>query len=222
MLRKGIRKIGKRVLFPLLNGTLKLYTKEERFFDHKGVQLKIKPTVFHPGLYLSTKILMGFLDTLELEKKTFLELGAGSGAVGFYAERLGAKVTLSDINKKAIEGLLENKGRLSSTAEVVHSDLFEQLDTSFDVVVVNPPYYPKAPENEEQMAWFCGEEYEYFQRFFSGLKKILHASSNVYMILSEDCQIQKIKAIANKHGFTFELHYKKMKLLEWNYVYLIS
>lgn len=222
MLRKVIRKIAKTILFPFVKWITQFYLKDQKVFKYKSIRLVIKPKVFHPGLYLSTKILMNFLETLNLKNKKFLELGAGSGAVGFYAERLGAEVTLSDLNKIAIEGLQDNKKVLKSSSLVVYSDLFEKLKERYDIIVVNPPYYPKKPLNEEQIAWFCGEEFEYFHQFFSQLPTNTNAESEVFMILSEDCNLEKIKNIAFDHGYGLDLVHEEMKLLEMNYIFKIE
>lgn len=42
------------------------------------------------------------------------------------------------------------------------------------------------------------------------------------MILSEDCDLIKIKSIANFYGFVFNLRLEKEKLKEKNYIYQIE
>ena len=219
MLRKGIRKILKKLLSPVLAILAKRYLKKSRLFKYEKLELKINQGVFHPGLFLSTKILLSFMKTIDLKNKSMLELGAGSGAVGFYGEILGANVTVSDINKKAIKGLEENKKRLNAKVKIIYSDLFDEISGSFDIIFINPPYYPKKPKNEEERAWFCGEDFDYFKKLCSQLNSHLNSEGKAYMILSEDCMINKIKNMAEKADYSFQLFHEKTKLLEKNYIF---
>lgn len=222
MLRKGFREILKKLIFPILAPFMKWYLSTPRNFKYESLELKINTGVFHPSFFLSSKILLSFMKNINLKNKSMLELGAGSGAVGFYGEILGANVTLSDINKKAIKGLEENKKRLNSSANIVFSDLFDGISDTFDVVFINPPYYPKAPKNEEQRAWFCGEDFEYFQKLFTQLRSHVKPRGKVYMILSEDCVIERIKNMAEEANYSFELIHQEMKLLEKNFIFEID
>lgn len=165
---------------------------------------------------------MRFLESLDLQGKTLLELGAGSGAVGFYAEKLGAQITLSDINHKAIEGLKKNADKLNSRAEIVYSDLFQSIDSRFNYIIINPPYYPKSPDSEEEMAWFCGNDFEYFRKLYPQLAPRVAEGEQVYMILSEDCALDQIEQIALESGLQMLLSKKERRLWEWNYIFSIK
>jgi len=216
-----VRSVLKRLLYPFLTFYFKWYLKDKRGFKYKGLKLSVLPGVFHPNFFLSSKILMRFLESVDLKNTTLLELGAGSGAVGFYAEKLGAKVTLSDISNKAIEGLYQNASKLQSEATIVHSDLFDTIEASFDYIVINPPYYPKTPNSEEEMAWYCGDEFQYFKKLFGQLSSRIASGTSVFMILSEDCNLEHIESIALTHGLRFELSYQERRMWEWNFIFRI-
>src|SRR5215211_7730752 len=79
------------------------YLSRNRQYSSHGIHLEIAPQVFHPGFFFSTKLLMRSLSNLQ--NKTLLELGAGSGLISMHAERQGAIATASDINAVAIEYL---------------------------------------------------------------------------------------------------------------------
>lgn len=217
-----VRKVFKRLLFPFLTFYFKWYLKDKRGFKYKGIELTVLPGVFHPNFFLSSKILMRFLESLDLKDSSLLELGAGSGAVGFYAEKRGAKVTLSDLSKKAVEGLQHNAQQLPSEATIIHSDLFDNIPSAFDFVVINPPYYPKSPSSEEEMAWYCGDEFEYFQKLFKQLSSRVALGTKVFMILSEDCNLERIEGIALEHELRFELSHKERRMWEWNYIFTVA
>ena len=103
---------------------------------------------------------------------------------------------------------------------VVHSDLFENLsDQRFDYIIINPPYYPKSPRNDKERAWFCGENFEYFENLFAQLPAYL--AENTWMILSEDCEIDHIQKLAVHNGLSFQLIFEKQVYMEKNYIFKI-
>ena len=104
----------------------------------------------------------------------------------------------------------------------IFSDLFQNIENrAFDYIIINPPYYPKAPKNVKEQAWFCGEHFEYFEKLFHQLPEYLSPKTNCFMILSQDCAIEKIKAIALKNALAFELVSEKKDWVETNFIFSI-
>ena len=65
----------------------------------------------------------------------------GTGAIAIsVAHYTKAKVTASDISKKALEVARENAQNLNADVNFIESDLFENINEKFDVIVSNPPY----------------------------------------------------------------------------------
>jgi len=211
-----IRKISSRIARPL---TLR-YLSKERSYSAYGITLKIFPGVFHPGLFFSTKYLLSYLENFDLKNKSLLEPGAGSGLISFIAEKKGALVTASDWSADALAGLQVNRRALSSKIEIIKSDVLEQIQKqSFDFIVINPPYFPKKVTEEWQLAWNCGEDFEYFRKLFSRLSDFTHADSKVIMVLSEDCDIFTIRNLANENKWNLEERDRKHFWLERNFIF---
>jgi release factor glutamine methyltransferase len=205
---------------------LKRYLKQERIFSYEGLDLRIYPGVFHPTYFFITGALVDLLNSVDIEGKSFCEVGAGSGLISFLAYRRKSRVTALDLNPTAIKGLHENYKRNFGGAEgfnIFQSDLFTSVpENKFDIVFINPPYFFKKVSDEDEMAWNCGENGEYFTILFSQLPGFTHAASEVYMILSENCELSRIETIAKRQNVVMQLH-REMKIKwEKNYIFKLS
>lgn len=75
--------------------------------------------------------------------KTVLDIGTGSGAIivslAYYGKIIGTAVDISEGALKVAEENALSNG-VKNQISFIKSDLFENLDTKFDVIVSNPPY----------------------------------------------------------------------------------
>ena len=177
-----LRNIIKRITQPFLKTGLAYYYRKPRKYNYQDIEVLVHPEVFPPHLTLSTKILLDFIVELELQDKTFLELGCGSGIISLLASKKGATVTSTDINETALEFLEKASFQNDLKINIKKSNLFENIEgESFDFIVINPPYYPKKPKNIKEIAWFCGEDFEYFKNLFQQLPNYISTDNNVHM-----------------------------------------
>jgi release factor glutamine methyltransferase len=217
-----MRNFIKKISHPFLKFGLNLYYSKPRHFAYDTINIKIHPDVFPPQLTFSTKILLDFIQDFDLQNKTLLELGCGSGIISLLATKKGAQVTASDINQTALDFLVSNAEKNHLKLRTVYSDLFQNIQNqSFDYIIINPPYYPKAAKSIKEQAWFCGENFEYFEKLFGQLPNFLSVETNCIMILSQDCDIEKIKAIAKKNALAFKLVLERKDWVETNYIFKI-
>ena len=101
--------------------------------------------------------------------------------------------------------------------------MFDRIEVKkFDYVIINPPYFPKDPKNEEEFAWFCGNDFQYFRKLFDQLGSYVHSDSKIIMVLSEDCDIEMIKKIGEQSLFVFTKSYEQKIWGEMNYILEIS
>ena len=197
----------KSLVKPLLNfgATLfvkpvleRYYLKKERIMKYQGVKCIIEPGVFHPGLFFSSKFLSRFITGYDLKNKSVLDLGCGSGFLSLTASSLGARVTAGDISPEAAANTKRNARVNGLTIDVIHSDLFERIEGDFDLMLINPPYFPGKPSSNYGYAWYCGEDFEYYEKLFSQLHARM-GSAEVLMVLSDKCDLERIFAIAKKN-----------------------
>jgi release factor glutamine methyltransferase len=186
------------------------HIRKTRQWRSHGLDLSIPPGVFHPGIFFSTPIFLDFLSSVDLQGKTTLDVGTGSGALALHAAQKGALTTAIDINPLAVQTARENARQMHLTLTCLESNLFQGLSPArFDRILVNPPYYKKQADNLTENAFFAGENLEYFQRFFAESKPFLSQNGTIWMILSEDCDWDFITAEARKNGFTSAVPYER-------------
>ncbi|HEX9979944.1 MAG TPA: methyltransferase [Flavobacterium sp.] len=218
-----MRTLIKKIVSPLLKSASALYLAKRRKYSYKDLSVWVEPGVFPPFITFSTKILLEFIEPLPLKDKRFLELGCGCGIISILAAKKGASVTATDINETALKALVKNAADNNVTLQITYSDLFGNLaGQSFDYIVINPPYYPKSPTTVAENAWFCGENFEYFAKLFEQLLKYISENCKVYMILSEDCAIEKIKSIVAENNLLFTLAVEHKSTFEKNFIFRIS
>ncbi len=218
-----MRSTIKKILDPFIKKIHAFWLKKPRRYSYKNTHVTVVPGVFPPFLTFSTKILLDFVDGIPLKGKTFLELGCGCGIISIVAAKKGAWVTASDINETALEMLRKNAGENYVALEIVYSDLFENLTgKAFDYIFINPPYYPREPKNVAENAWYCGENFDYFEKLFPQLAWFINPGNCVYMILSQDCDLRKIESIAAKSRIHFGLALEKKTAGERNFIFRLT
>jgi len=216
-----IRQLLKKLTHPILKYGTQKWSSKPRLYTYEDIEVIVMPDVFPPHYTISTKILLDYIKPLDIKDKTLLELGCGSGIVALYAAKKEAIVTASDINNVALKALEKAAKKNSLELAILNSNLFNKLSQlSFDYIIINPPYYPKTPKNIKEQAWFCGENFEYFKSLFLQLSN--RNDKNILMILSQDCDIQKIKNIASLNHFQLDLELERTRFNEKNFIFKVS
>lgn len=133
---------------------------------------------------------------IELCKKSseinkILDLCTGSGAIAISIKEIlkeNCEMHASDISKKAIEVAKINEKRIlnkNNQINFIQSDMFEDINDKYDIIVTNPPYIesntindlPKDVQNEPKIALDGGED---------GLKYYRIIKENIKDYLKED------------------------------------
>ena len=72
-----------------------------------------------------------------------LDLGCGYGTLGLTLAmaKKEARVTLADVNSRAIKLCIKNAGvmNLSQRVTILQSDIYEKIEGKYDSIVINPP-----------------------------------------------------------------------------------
>jgi release factor glutamine methyltransferase len=168
-----------------------------------GHRLVTDPEVFHPGYFLSTRILAESLRTLDLRGKSFLDMGTGAGPMAVLAAAAGAVVTAVDINPRAVALARENLQRNQLSGEVLESDVFSALEgRRFDLICFNIPFYEGEPATVYDRAFFAGGNLATVRNFASGCARSVATDGRVLIVFSEDSGRDRILALFAEAGLT--------------------
>ena len=130
------------------------------------------------------------LDALPALTGDVLDIGCGWGAIGVALAKANkaARVTMVDVNRRALGLCRQNCERNGVTAEVIESDgMAEVLGRKFDAIVTNPPIR-------------AGKQVIY--RMFADAAKSLHAGGALYLVIrkqqgAESC-VKYLKTLFNE------------------------
>lgn len=115
--------------------------------DFMGLRFEVTPQVLIPRQDTETLAEAALIDLRARPgEPALLDLCAGSGCVGLSLASLapGARVTLTDISREALEVARRNAHALGVKVELRHGDLFAAVGRErFDVITGNPPYIPR-------------------------------------------------------------------------------
>ena len=181
----------------------------------KPIQYALSNACFYGyDYYVNENVLIPRFETEELvmhvinyinnyfENANVLDLCAGSGCIGLTLKKEchNISITLSDISEKALNVLNINKEKLGVNGEVILSDLFENINNKFDIIVSNPPYIAYSDEvddlvlnNEPHLALYADKDgLEIYERILKDCENYLN---NSYIIAFEIGSSQKDRII---------------------------
>ena len=114
-----------------------------------------KANFYGKDFLVDKRVLIPRFDTEILVEQALKEIGerearvldmcTGSGAVAITIDlNSNAQVVASDISKDALEVAKRNNDELFASVTFIESDLFENVESKYDLIVVNPPYIPSS------------------------------------------------------------------------------
>lgn len=108
-----------------------------------------------------------YIKEMFAEPVDVIDLGCGSGVIGLTIEKKVStnSVDLIDISDDALEVAHKNCVKLNSKAHIFKSDMFQNVEKQYDVIISNPPYIRDDEEiedivkkNEPSLALFAGSD----------------------------------------------------------------
>ncbi|ADC69907.1 methylase [Methanocaldococcus sp. FS406-22] len=111
----------------------------------EGIKLKLHPEVYEPA---EDSILL-LKNLVNVKNKEVLEIGIGTGLISIACAKKGAKKVVGvDINPYAVKLAKENAKLNNVDVLFFESDLFENVNGKFDIILFNPPYLPTSEDDK--------------------------------------------------------------------------
>lgn len=190
----------------------------EYFYDRK---FKVTKDVLSPRMETEELIykVVDYVKTTEKNNLKILDLCTGSGIIAITLKKeldqFLIDVVASDISEEAIKIAKENAQFHDTTIKFIQSDIFDNIDDKFDIIVSNPPYIDRKDEDTMQdnvlkydphLALFAEEEGTYFYRnIVEKASSYLNDNGVIFFEIGYD-QKDKIIKLADMNGYSAEVY----------------
>ena len=190
----------------------------EYFYDRK---FKVTKDVLSPRME-TEELIYKVIEYVKANNKNnlkILDLCTGSGIIAITLKKeldqISIDVVASDISEEAIEVAKENAQYHDTDVRFIQSDIFNNIDDKFDIIVSNPPYIDRKDEvtmkenvlnYDPHLALFAEEEGMYFYRkIIEQAKDYLKENGVMFFEIGYD-QKDKIIKLADMNGFSAEVY----------------
>lgn len=190
----------------------------EYFYDRK---FKVTKDVLSPRMETEELIyrVIEYVKTTKKDSIKILDLCTGSGIIAITLKKelelKSIELIASDISEEALEVAKENAELNNADIKFIQSDVFNDIDEKFDIIVSNPPYIDRKDEitmktnvlnYDPHLALFAEEEGMYFYRkIVEEAKNYLKYSGVIFFEIGHD-QREKIMKLADTNDYHAEVY----------------
>ncbi len=150
----------------------------------RGITLELDEEVYRPAE--DSLLLLDSIESLGiLEGLRCLDVGTGTGIAAIYMAKRGCETFATDITEESVELAYKNARINEVILHVAQGDLTRHFrDSSFDIVVFNPPYLPERPSDFKlPLSWAGGlKGREVIDRFLSDLLRVLRKGGRALIL----------------------------------------
>lgn len=173
-----------------------------------GLSLTVMPGVWSPAYDWSGGFMAEHLPNLT--GKDILEIGCGSGVVSVHAANKGARhVTAVDISETAVANTRLNLDRNGCQHAIVKvSDVFNDVDGTYDVIVFNAPYHGCRPADMLERA-VADEDYRSLKQFFAGVAEHIRPTGCLFVGFSESGDLSMFRELVSRHGWSVRAEFSE-------------
>lgn len=190
----------------------------EYFYDRK---FKVTKDVLSPRME-TEELIYKVIEYVKASNKNnlkILDLCTGSGIIAITLkkelEQVSVDVIASDISGEAIKVAKENAQNHNADIRFIQSDIFNNIDDKFDIIVSNPPYIDRKDEVTMQdnvlkydphLALFAEEEGMFFYRkIIEQAKDYLKENGVMFFEIGYD-QKDKIIKLSEENGYLAQVY----------------
>lgn len=190
----------------------------EYFYDRK---FKVTKDVLSPRMETEELIYKAieYVKATNKNNLKILDLCTGSGIIAITLKKeldqISIDVVASDISEEAIEVAKENAQYHDADVRFIQSDIFNNINDKFDIIVSNPPYIDRKDEvtmkenvlnYDPHLALFAEEEGMYFYRkIIEQAKDYLKENGVMFFEIGYD-QKDKIIKLSEENGYLAQVY----------------
>ncbi len=176
-------------------------------FYYKDMEFEVPESVYYPRE--DSMLAANILESEDLRDKLVLEIGCGTGFLSVLMAKKGAVVTATDVNQEAVEISRANAHTNNVELKPFLSDLFNEVEGKFDVIVFNPPYLP-VEEGESDETYAGGTTgRETIERFIEYLPMYLSEKGTVFLVISSLTGEEEVKSLFEAQNMTADVIVKE-------------
>jgi release factor glutamine methyltransferase len=176
----------------------------EQTFSFLGLSLKVPPQVLGIG---PVSYLLGEAVLAEVkEGDRVLDMGTGNGVNGILAASKASEVLAVDINPHALEAARANArdNGVADRVRVRHSDIYNEVDGVFDLIIFNPPFRWFPAGNVFESAT-TDENYAALTRFFRQARAHLADNGRILIFFGTGGDLDYLHKLSDEEGFRREV-----------------
>ena len=200
------------------NGVYEMHVKCKAAIsmDLLGRRLEIPQDVFSPPPYEHNLLAKAVLREVK-ESDKVLDMGTGSGVQAIFAASKSTNVLAVDVNPSAVNCARANVelNGLSSRVTVKMSDLFENADGKYDLIIFDPPFRWFEPRNMWERC-SADKDYVSLRLFFENAGVHLSKDGRMLIHFGTSGDLAYLKHVIRKYSFDRRLVLKESRA-GWTY-----
>jgi release factor glutamine methyltransferase len=171
--------------------------------SYLGLDLRV-PHQVHAPAPMSVLLGEAVLDEVR-ETDRVLDMGTGSGVNAILAASKSSDVVAVDVNPFAVECARENAARnaVSERIDVRESDVFEKVDGTFDLIVIDPPFRWFAPRDIRERST-TDENYRAMTDFFRQVNDYLRDDGRILVFFGTSGDLDYLHRLIDEAGLERE------------------
>ena len=188
---------------------------KEYTIDFDDIKIIATSGIFAPDVKYtySSQQSINYIKRVDLQNKSVLDMGCGTGVLGIHCIKAGIdQVIFSDVNEKAILNTRKNLkiNNIRSRFEIINSDLFENIQGTFDYIFANLPI-----SNELFRSQVKNTTQSIIDRFLVNCKNHLNSDGKVLLNWGSFEDVDYVIKCIKKNNLQFNIFEEKKLGMKW-------